>query len=261
MWSWGDGPLLDVEGGRRARVDFSVLRNRHGSVEVARARAAVLGSPLPWLSFLELPIATQAVYQVLVLLPIGGLLVVLLRNVVGVATFGTFMPVLVALAFRETQLLWGVILFSATVALGLLARRFLERLKLLLVPRMAAVLTIVVLLLGLISLLGYGTGIERALSTALFPIVILTMVIERMSVVWEEVGGRTALQQAIGSLAVAVIAYGVFSNGLVQHLTFVFPELLLVALALMLLLGRYSGYRISELYRFRPLGQTAEDSA
>jgi hypothetical protein len=38
---------------------------------------------------------------------------------------------------------------------------------------------------------------------------------------------------------------------LVQHLAFVFPELLLVVLAAMLLLGRYTGYRLSELVRFR----------
>lgn len=36
-----------------------------------------------------------------------------------------------------------------------------------------------------------------------------------------------------------------------QYLLFVFPELLLVVLAVILLLGRYTGYRLSELWRFR----------
>ena len=251
VWSWGEGPLVTVEGGSKARVDFSVLRNRYGSIEVARARAAAFGSPLPWVSFLDLPVTTQAVYQVLVLIPIGALLVVILRNVVGFATFGTFMPILVALAFRETQLLWGVVLFSFIVATGLVVRRMLERMKLLLVPRIAVMLTVVVFILAISSLAAYGAGLERALSVALFPIVIMTMMIERMSVVWEESGMRTALQQAIGSLAVASAAYLIFRIELVQHLAFVFPELLLVVLAAMLLLGRYTGYRLSEFYRFR----------
>ena len=38
-----------------------------------------------------------------------------------------------------------------------------------------------------------------------------------------------------------------------QHLVFVFPELLLVVLAATLLLGRYTGYRLTELVRFRAL--------
>jgi hypothetical protein len=259
VWSWGDGPLVDVEGGRKTRVDVSVLRNRYGSIEVARARAAAFGSPLPWVSFLDLPVATQAVYQVLVLIPLGGLLVVVLRNVVGVATFGTFMPILVALAFRETQLLWGIVMFSFIVAAGLLVRRLLERMKLLLVPRIAVMLTMVVFILAISSLAAYGAGLERALSVALFPIVIMTMMVERMSIVWEESGVRAALQQAAGSLAVATVAYLIFRVELVQHLAFVFPELLLIVLAAMLLLGRYSGYRLSEVYRFRPLTQGAPD--
>jgi hypothetical protein len=257
VWSWGDGPLIDLEGGSRPHVAFSVLRNRYGSIEVARARAAAYGSPLPWLTFLDLPITTQAVYQVLVLIPIGGLLVVLLRNVVGVATFGTFMPVLVALAFRETQLLWGTVLFAFIITMGLLVRRALERMKLLLVPRIAVMLTVVVFILALSSLAAYGAGLERALSVALFPIVILTMMIERMSIVWEESGARDALQQALGSFTVASLAYLVFRIELVQHLSFVFPELLLVVLAAMLLLGRYTGYRLFEYYRFRTLVQDA----
>jgi hypothetical protein len=36
---------------------------------------------------------------------------------------------------------------------------------------------------------------------------------------------------------------------------FVFPELLLVVLAATLLLGRYSGYRLTELRRFRALSR------
>jgi len=87
----------------------------------------------------------------------------------------------------------------------------------------------------------------------LFPMVILTMTIERMTVVWEERGPAEALQQGLGSMAVAAIAYLVINVSYVQHFVFVYPELLLVVLAGTLLLGRYSGYRLTELRRFRAL--------
>ncbi|MFC2074619.1 7TM domain-containing protein, partial [Campylobacterota bacterium] len=38
-----------------------------------------------------------------------------------------------------------------------------------------------------------------------------------------------------------------------RYLTFNFPELLLVVLAIIILIGRYTGYRLSELIRFSPL--------
>jgi hypothetical protein len=44
----------------------------------------------------------------------------------------------------------------------------------------------------------------------------------------------------------------------VEHMVFVFPELLLVLLAFVLLLGRYSGYRLLELQRFRSFSKAGE---
>ena len=49
----------------------------------------------------------------------------------------------------------------------------------------------------------------------------------------------------------AVFAFLTMSNGYLEHLAFVFPELLLVVLAATLLLGRYTGYRLTEFWRFR----------
>ena len=82
----------------------------------------------------------------------------------------------------------------------------------------------------------------------------MTMGIEHMSVVWEERGPSEAFQEGAGTLLVAALAYQVMSLDMVEHLIFVFPELLLVVLAATLLLGRYSGYRLLELFRFRALG-------
>jgi len=96
-------------------------------------------------------------------------------------------------------------------------------------------------------------GFESGLSVALFPMVILAMTIERMSIVWEERGARESFRQAAGSIAVAMICYAVMNLALIQHLFFVFPELLLIVLAVTLLLGRYSGYRLVELPRFKIL--------
>jgi hypothetical protein len=71
--------------------------------------------------------------------------------------------------------------------------------------------------------------------------------------VWEERGAGEAFQEGGGSLAVAALTYIVMAMTPMQHLLFVFPELLLVVLAATLLLGRYTGYRLTELRRFRAL--------
>lgn len=250
-WWQGEDPLLVVTGGREEHVDISMQRNVVDSVEVAERRSELHGSEAYRFSLFSVPIRAQASYAVLLLVPIGGLVMAFFRNVIGVPTFGTFTPVLIALAFRETELLNGILLFSTVVALGLTVRFYFERLGLLLVPRLAAVLCVVVLLLVSIGVVSNALDLETGLSVALFPMVILTMVIERMSIVWEERGPAEAIAEGLGSLAVASAAYLVMGVHAIQHLAFVFPELLLVVLAAALLLGRYKGYRLSELMRFK----------
>jgi hypothetical protein len=252
-WYRGTEPLVRLEGGDKLQVTLSVNLQEEEAVRAAIESGKIKSPLLLEFSLFSLPLHTQAVYRILLLIPVGAFLLVILRNVIGIKTFGTFMPVLIALAFRETQLLWGIILFSLVIALGLSARLYLEHLKLLVVPRLASVLFVVVLIMAVLSVLTHKLGLERGLSVALFPMVILTMTIERMSIVWEERGASEALQQGLGSLTVAALAYLIMTISYVEHLAFVFPELLLVLLAGTLLLGRYYGYRLVELRRFKAL--------
>jgi len=251
LWWHGEEPLVKLRGGKNLHTTFSVSLNQEEAVRASLERARFLSPSIMEFSLFSLPIQTQNVYSVLLLLPLGAFLIVVLRNVVGIQTFGTFMPILIALAFRETQLLWGIFLFSMIIALGLATRFYLENLKLLLVPRLASVLIVVIILMAILSIITHKLGLIRGLSVALFPMVILTMTIERMCIVWEERGAAAAITQGIGSLTVASLAYLVMTNQYFGHLVFVFPELLLIVLAGILLLGRYSGYRLLELYRFK----------
>jgi hypothetical protein len=254
-WWRGDRPLVQWEGASETEVGLSFAHTPENAVDAAVQRGLAVDDPLLQFSLFNTPLETQLVYRVLLLIPVGALVLTLMRQVVGITTFGTFMPVLIALAFRETQLLNGLVLFTCIVSLGLLVRFYFERLKLLLVPRLGSMLIVVVLMMAAISVLTERMGATAGISIALFPMVILTMTIERMSVVWEEDGPKDAIQQGLGSLGVATLAYLAMFNDLVQYLTFTFPELLLVLLALTLLLGRYTGYRLVELWRFRDLAR------
>jgi len=254
-WWRGKQPLVRLRGGDKLDLTLSVSFNQEAAIGAAIERGQMRNPLLVEFSLFSLPIQAQAVYRILLLVPVGAFLLVILRNVIGITTFGTFMPVLIALAFRETQLLWGIVLFTTLIALGLSIRFYLERLKLLLVPRLASLLFVVILLMLMLSILTHKLGLERGLSVALFPMVILTMTIERMSIVWEERGASEALQQGLGSLLAAALSYLVMTIGYIEHLAFIFPELLLVLLAGILMLGSYSGYRLLELRRFRVLSE------
>jgi hypothetical protein len=253
LWSASGKPVASVEGNAGARFELSSSRNLADAIAVAERRLEVRDANLVRFSLLSLPLQAQQTYRVLLMIPVGAFIMLLLRNLVGVKTFGTFMPVLVALAFRETQLAAGIALFALVVGLGLLVRFYLERLRLLLVPRLTAILILVVLLMAAISVLANRLDLEVGLSVALFPMVIMAMTIERMSVAWDERGASSALREGAGTLVVAALAYLAMRWPWLEQFVFVFPETLLLLFAGCLLFGRYSGYRLTELYRFRAL--------
>ncbi|HRN59831.1 MAG TPA: inactive transglutaminase family protein [Chiayiivirga sp.] len=258
LWSRSGPDILNVDDNPGARVEYTVSRNLADAMAVAERRLEVQNANLVNYSLLSLPLQAQEVYRTLLLVPLGAFIMLVLRNLVGVKTYGTFMPVLIALAFRETALVAGIVLFVVVIGLGLLVRFYMERLRLLLVPRLTAILIIVVLLMAAVSVVSNRLGVEVGLSVALFPMVIMAMTIERISIAWDERGGGSALREAVGTLLVAALAYLVMSWDPIEHFVFVFPEALLVLLALTLVLGRYSGYRLSELFRFRNLARESE---
>jgi hypothetical protein len=201
----------------------------------------------------SLPIAEQSMFKTIMLIPIGALIVVFMRVIIGLKTSGTFMPVLIAVAFFQTQLLAGILGFLLIVGTGLIIRSYLSRLNLLLVARISAVIISVILIISLFTIVAFNIGLNEGLTITFFPMIILSWTIERMSILWEEEGGKEVFVQGGGSLLTAVLVYLAMTNGYIQHLTFNFIGLQLVILAAILLLGTYTGYRVTELRRFTPL--------
>ena len=103
----------------------------------------------------------------------------------------------------------------------------------------------------LMSVVSYQLGIDAGIKITLFPMIIIAWTLERMSLIWEEEGKRNAITQVAGSVFVAVCAYHFMKVSQIQYWAFYFPEMLLILLAGILLIGRYTGYRLSELIRFK----------
>jgi len=255
VWQRGGVSLVDLVGGEQASVRFSVLRDRRPLREVVDDSAKRAGQRFAEFSIYNLPIEQQNAFRMLLMVPLGALVVVVLRNLVGIKTSGTFMPILLAMAFLQTELITGLVIFALVIGAGLVVRTYLSRLDLLLVPRISAVVIVVIGIMVSVSIIGHMLQLEFARSVTLFPTIILAWTVERLSVLWEEDGGKEVTVQMSGSLVTAVVCYFLMGNHILQYMVFTFPEWLLIVLAVILLLGQYTGYRLSELRRFSPLAK------
>jgi hypothetical protein len=112
---------------------------------------------------------------------------------------------------------------------------------------------VVIFIIGLFTLISSKLGLSEGMTVTFFPMIILAWTIERMSILWEEEGPKSVFVSGGGSLFVATIAYLAMSNSLAQHWVFNFLGVHLIILGLVLVMGQYTGYRLTELKRFKPL--------
>ncbi len=260
LYQRGGISLVDVIGGEDSKIQFSVMKSITSTAKLAGRRAEINHQEAAFnMSVFNLPVIEQNTIKWLTIFPLAILVIVLLRNVVGIQTMGTFTPMLLSMALVKTGFIPGLICFAIIITLGLLIRALMSKFNLLLVPRISAVVIFVILIMQALTILGFRFSIDIALSAVFFPIIIMAWIIERASITWEEDGAKNACREIFNSLLVAIITYFIVSNDYIRHIMYVFNELNLVILFIVMLLGTYTGYRLTELKRFAPILKETQD--
>jgi len=249
VWKRGPKAILEVEGADQSQVQFTMVKEFISADRAAEIRSSK-GKDVSLFSIKNLPLDEQESFRTLMLFPVGALIMVLIRVLGGLTTSGTFMPILMAMAFVKSSLVEGIVLFIIVVIIGIWLRSLLTHLNLLLVPRIAACVIVVIAIMAGISIVSNSLNLEFGRSVTFFPVIILAWTIERMFVQWEESGAKDALKKLAASLFVTCLIYMAFKSDYVLHMVYYFPEQILVILSVIILLGNYTGFRLLEFFRF-----------
>jgi hypothetical protein len=249
IFGFGEKPL--VRGRHVKDLDFAFLVERQPILDPTTAQGTPIKRLFMNLSLFSLPPAERRLVEILLLLPIAALIICIFRNIIGLSSFGTFAPALIGLAFHDLHSLPGILVFVTILLIGWLMRRVLDHYHLLQVPRVATMLTLimVVLISAVVAANMYGAPTTRYIS--LFPMIILCGMVERFWTLETEDSTSASFRTLFQTMLIStVIALVLSSTALVQHM-FRFPETLGLVMAAQLLIGRYTGYRLMELFRFR----------
>lgn len=204
-------------------------------------------------SLTALPLGVQIAYHYMLLIPISALVVCIFRLILGIKIFGTFMPVLLAFALHQVGYQVGFFMLFLIIISGLVFRFLLNYIALLSVARISANLVFTVMLIIIISKISWHNNYIFGFSATLFPIIVVSMIIERMSVMITEVGFRPTIKTLVSSLFLAALIKMIIEIPVVTYWSFYFLEVHLIILGLIILIGRYTGYRLTELLRFKDL--------
>ena len=194
----------------------------------------------------RLPLEARTIIGLLLLLPLGALVTVVFNRVVGVRTYGTFTPTLLALAATLVDLKVGAVMCAGVAVVGLGGRALVADDPLSRAARLAVVFTVIAVAMALgVSAMAHF-AFDTSSVVALLPLVVLTYLVDRFYVVADETGVRAAITRLLWTLAVAAVVFPILLRESWGQFFLRYPELHLLTLAAIIILGGWRGPTLVE---------------
>ncbi len=194
-------------------------------------------------------VSAQAVILLLIL-PIIATIFAFLKQIIGITSFGLYTPSIVALSFLALGWSIGLLFLLFILIMGYLTRSVMKRWRLLYIPKVAIILTVLSFTLLLLVAIGTSFGLAFPRDTV-FILLIMSALAENFLNLKTEEGWRSAIlgigETVFGSLLCVFIVQSLW----LQSLVLAYPELLLLTILINIGLGRWTGLRLVEYFRFR----------
>ncbi len=178
--------------------------------------------------------------------PLGCLVVVVVRLGLGLRMLGPFRPILIAIGMRGAGILVGLSFFVFVVLAILAVRPGLRAGMRSYYGRLSVLLSFVVVILIAVLLVGRGFDIESLVRAASVPIVVICLAAEGFARVLSNEGTRVAIWRAGVTIATAIaIVVAADVTALGQH-TLAYPEIVLAEIAAILVVSSLLDARLFE---------------
>jgi len=187
----------------------------------------------------------------LLILPVIATILSFTRQFIGLKAFGIYTPAIIALSFLGTGIGYGLLIFIVVLLIASLGRIMARKLGLLYLPRMALILIIVSLTIFVLLLLGATFKDVGLITISIFPILILIVLAEKFVSAQIERGNRAAIFLTIETLILSSFCYWIASWQTMKALLLGYPEIILLCFVINIVLGKWTGLRLMEYFRFR----------
>lgn len=199
------------------------------------------------LDLTRLPLESREALGILLLLPFGALVTVLLRQIAGFRTFGTFTPTLLALAAVFVDIRAAAASFILVITIGIAGRSLLPLKQLDNVPRLSIVFTFVALTMAFVVSLLVQLDPSMDTGVVLLPIVILTTLVDQIYKVYDSSGPRATFIRLSWTSLAAALSLAVLMQAHWGELLLATPEVHFFTLAVIIMAGTWRGKTLATL--------------
>lgn len=215
--------------------------------------ATIVGALVARLVYPELLPVLDALTIIFYLI-IAVTVIAVLRNFVGLITYGVFGPSIISIGLnRIGSLVWGLIAVFAVLAVGILMRLALEPLKLQMTHRLALVVIAIAFTMGAITLVGAGIGNAAFSYVDFLPILITSWIAERFIKDRLESGSTMCYKRLTYTMIAVLASYLLISERAIVDAFIYAPEMWILPVAINMLVGSSVHLRLTERFRFKRL--------
>jgi len=210
----------------------------------------------PWnllsslVNFMLIHGVSSQIVILLLTLPIIAMILAFFKQVIGITTFGLYTPSVVALSFLALGWTLGLAFLLFILVTSYATRALLRRWRLLYIPKVAIMLTVVSI--TLLLLLGIGASFDITFGRdTIFILLIMSTLSESFFAVKTEEGLWSAVIGIGETVLAALICVFIVSWAALQSVLLAYPEIILLTILIDIALGKWTGLRLVEYFRFR----------
>lgn len=207
----------------------------------------------------------EMVLALLLTIPIITVIVSIARHFIGIKSFGVFTPVLLSVAYSCISDNWKVgLVYGLAITLGVFLASFVYQylldstknklFRLHYLPKLGLAISLVcVTFFGFILL---AATLDKSF-TKIDPLALLTIITLGESFMMKSFkkGFDTAIGITMETVFLALIGYALIMLKPLQAFLLNHPEVVLLSLPLNLLIGKFTGLRLRELFRFSDISE------
>lgn len=196
----------------------------------------------------------------IILFPLAVTMVAASRHLLGIRGTGILTPALLSIAFLATGVWTGVVLFAIILVVTVISRSLLSNFRLQYLPRIALLLWFVSAgVLGTMMMAGEW-HLSSMTEVGIFPILILMLLAETFIDLQSGRSANEARTLIFQTFILAMLTSLILGWEAVQKMVLLFPEPIFFGLAAIdILMGKYTGLRLSEYIMFRQVVQGDEE--
>jgi len=187
----------------------------------------------------------------ILMLPIIATIIAFSRQVIGIRAFGLYTPLILTFSFVGTGIKFGLMVFATVITVSTIIRFLSKKFRLLYLPRIGFIITITSLIILLLFYLEIF-NLKNTYLYSLISVILIIILLEKFLAAQIERGFKIALTLTIETLLLAVVGYFIISWPSLQKFVINFPLIVLgAAIVINIFLGKWTGLRIYEYFRFR----------